>query len=589
MQVTNIQPNTFTIDDEHFLLNGAPYRILSGALHYFRVLPAQWRDRLLKLKAMGLNTVETYVAWNLHEPVPGTFSFDGRLDLAAFVALAQELGLYVIVRPGPFICAEWEFGGLPAWLLADPDMEVRCCYAPYLAAVRRFYTALLPQLLPLQIQHGGPIIAMQVENEYGSYGSDQQYVAWVRTLMLELGVETLLFTSDGATDHMLTHGTLPNVFKTANFGSRAREEFAKLRDYQPRGPLMCMEFWNGWFDHWGEPHHTRDAADAAQALDDVMASGASVNVYMFHGGSNFGFMNGANTDLITRAYQPTVNSYDYDAPLNEAGEPTDKFFAFRAVLERYIDLPPMLLPAPAYKLPHTALRFTASVSLADVLPALSAPRSDIVPRSMERLGQNYGFVLYRTELRHPAGKVTLSVERVHDRAQVFINGVEVGVLERDVNTTLDVELPAGPVRLELLVENMGRVNYGPDLHDRKGLLGWVRLGINKLYHWTMFPLPLQDLAALGFTPGAATQGPAFHRASFTVVSPGDCFVALPGWDKGVVWVNGFNLGRYWKRGPQQALYLPGPLLHAGDNEVIILELHGEHGGDGILRPHAACN
>ncbi len=575
-----MQNPSFTISGDRFMLNGAPLRVLSGALHYFRVVPGQWRDRLLKLKAMGLNTVETYVAWNLHEPRPGAFRFDGALDLPAFIRLAQELGLYVIVRPGPYICAEWEFGGLPAWLLADPAMEVRCCYPPYLAAVRRFYTALLPQLLPLQAQHGGPILAMQVENEYGSYGSDAQYVEWVRALMVELGVATLLFTSDGATDHMLAHGTLPDVFKTANFGSRADGEFAKLREYQPRGPLMCMEFWNGWFDHWGEPHHTREAADAAQALDEVLASGASVNVYMFHGGTNFGFMNGANTDLETRAYQPTVNSYDYDAPLSESGEPTAKFHAFRKVIERYVDLPPMALPPPAARLPSTTVRFTGSTALADALPALAAPRHDIVPRAMESLGQDYGFILYRSDIVHPPGRVVLSVERVHDRAQVFVNGVEAGVVERNGGGTLELDLPAGPVRLELLVENMGRVNYGPDLQDRKGLLGWVRLGINKLYHWTMFPLPLDELSALRFGT-AACAGPAFHRAVFDVTEPADSFLSLPGWNKGVAWINGFNLGRYWERGPQQALYVPAPLLRTGENELIVFELHGGT-GDAVL-------
>ncbi|HEX8601574.1 MAG TPA: beta-galactosidase family protein [Pseudoduganella sp.] len=577
-------PPSFTISGDRFMLNGAPLRVLSGALHYFRVVPGQWRDRLLKLRVMGLNTVETYVAWNLHEPRPGEFRFDAGLDLAAFVRLAQELGLYVIVRPGPYICAEWEFGGLPAWLLADQAMEVRCCHAPYLEAVRRFYTALLPRLLPLQVQYGGPILAMQVENEYGSYGSDRQYLEWLRALMVELGVEAPLFTSDGATDHMLTHGTLPDVFMTANFGSRAQGEFAKLREFQPGGPLMCMEFWNGWFDHWGEPHHTRDAADAAQALDEVLAAGASVNVYMFHGGTNFGFMNGANTDLVTRAYQPTVNSYDYDAPLSEAGEPTAKFHAFRKVIEQYVDLPPLALPPPSPKLPPTAARFTGSLALANALPVLATPHHDIAPRTMESLGQDYGFLLYRTTVVHPAGKVTLSVERVHDRAQVFVDGVEAGVLARDGGGTLDIDVPGGPFTLDLLVENMGRVNYGPDLQDRKGLLGWVRLGINKLYHWTMLPLPLGDLSALRFATGSRPQpaatplaGPAFHRAVFDVAAPGDSFLSLPGWNKGVAWVNGFNLGRYWKQGPQAALYVPAPLLQAGENELIVFELHGAAG------------
>lgn len=566
----------FRIEGGGFVLDGRPFRILSGALHYFRIPPAYWEDRLRKLRAMGLNTVETYVAWNVHEPRPGQFDFGGMADLVRFVETAQALGLYVIVRPGPFICAEWEFGGLPAWLLADPDMEVRCCYPPYLAAVRRFYDALLPRLLPLQIQRGGPVIAMQVENEYGSYGSDQAYLAWLRGLMVDLGVETLLFTSDGATDHMLTHGTLDGVWKTANFGSRAREEFATLRRYQPNAPLMCMEFWNGWFDHWGEPHHTRDAIDAAAALDEIMAAGASVNVYMFHGGTSFGFMNGANTDLETRRYQPTVNSYDYDAPLSEDGEPTAKYHAFRKVIGKYVDLPPLVLPAAVPRLDLGPIRFTGYAALADNVARLGTTIEAAAPRSMEALGQSYGYTLYRTRTRHPAGLVRLSAERVHDRAQVFVDGVPVGVLERDGPLAIDVDLPGGPCVIELLVENQGRVNYGPDLQDRKGLLGWVRLGINKLYHWEMVPLPLRDLDPLAF--GAyderPTDRPGFHRAAFDVAAPGDCFLDLSGWTKGVAWLNGFNLGRYWERGPQRRLYVPAPLLRQGRNELIVFEQHG---------------
>ena len=563
----------FTVTGPHFTLDGRPLRLLSGAIHYFRVHPAQWEDRLRKLQAMGLDTVETYVAWNLHEPRPGAFDFAGGLDIVAFVELAQSLGLHVIVRPGPYICAEWELGGLPAWLLRDPHMALRCSYGPYLDAVARFLDALLPRLAPLQAGRGGPILAMQVENEYGSYGSDRAYLEWLERALRERDIDCLLFTSDGATDPMLTHGTLPHVLKTANFGSRAAQEFAKLREYQPDGPLMCMEFWNGWFDHWGEPHHTRDAADAAQALDEVLAAGASVNVFMFHGGTSFGFMNGANTDLATGAYQPTVNSYDYDAPLAEDGQPGSKFEAFRAVIARHVDVAPPPLPAPSPRLASGPIVLDEAVSLAAALPLLSAPQVDVVPRTMEHLGQNTGFVLYRCRPVHPRGRVTLSAERVHDRAQVFVDGVERGVLERDGTHTLEIDWPGGAATLELLVENCGRVNYGPFLHDRKGLLGWVRLGINVLTHWHMFPLPLEDVGALPFVSAAPPAGPAFHRAQFDVATPGDCFLELPGWTKGVAWINGFNLGRHWSRGPQTALYVPAPLLRAGRNELVVLELH----------------
>lgn len=565
----------FTVAHNDFLLDGRPHRVLSGALHYFRVLPQQWEDRLLKLKAMGLNCVETYVAWNLHEPQPGEFDFTGGLDLPAFVRLAGSLGLHVIVRPGPYICAEWEFGGLPAWLLADPDMALRCMYPPYLDAVARFLDALLPPLLPLQAGQGGPVIAMQVENEYGSYGSDQAYLRWLEQALRARGVDTLLFTSDGATDFMLTHGTVPHVLKTANFGSRAAGEFAKLREYQPNGPLMCMEFWCGWFDHWGEPQHLRAAADAAQALDEVLSVGASVNVFMFHGGTSFGFMNGANTDLETGAYQPTVGSYDYDAPLSEDGQPTAKFHAFRDVIARHVDLPPLQLPPPGPRFALDEVLLPTSVPLMESLNVLSSPHATVVPRPMESFGQNYGFVLYRHRLNHPPGPTVLHLEKLHDRAQVFLNGIEVGTLERNQPLSLALTVPSGEATLDILVENLGRVNYGPQLADRKGLLGLVRLGTHTVLHgWQTWPLPLNDLSNLAFKPsGAVLTGPTFFSGEFDVPTPGDSFLSVQGGTKGVAWVNGFNLGRYWDRGPQTALYVPAPLLNIGRNRLTVLELH----------------
>lgn len=584
-------PSTFAVCGDDFVLNGQPVQLLSGALHYFRVLPEQWEDRLLKLKALGLNTVETYVAWNLHEPRPGEFCFEGGLDLVAFVQLAQRLGLWVIVRPGPYICAEWEFGGLPAWLLADGDMALRCSYPPYLAAVDRFFAALLPRLAPLQITEGGPILAMQVENEYGSYGSDQDYLAWTEASLRRHGVRVLLFTSDGPTDHMLTHGTLPHLLKTGNFGSRVPSELAKLREHQPRGPLMCMEFWNGWFDHWGEPHHTRDGEDAARCLGQILEAGASVNIFMVHGGTSFGFMNGANTDLKTGAYQPTVNSYDYDAPLAEDGSVTPKFIAMKAVILGHLraqaqardlpapELPPLPPEAPRFDLQGLAL--APCQPWFEALQGLAPTRTDVYPRSMEQLGQDYGFTLYRCRVRHPKGPVTLSVQAVHDRAQVFVDGRPVGLLERNGPLSLALEWPGGEATLELLVENQGRVNYGPQLQDRKGLLGWVRLGINVLQRWEHFALPLAELppgAAQAREAGSVQTGlPQFFSADFEVDEPGDCFVRLNGGHKGQVWINGFNLGRHWVCGPQLALYLPWPLLRQGRNTLTVLELQPEAG------------
>lgn len=335
-------------DRDGFALDGQPFRILSGALHYFRVVPEQWDARLALLRAMGLNTVETYVAWNLHEPRPGQYDFTGRLDLERFITAAAGHGLKVLVRPGPYICAEWEFGGLPAWLLKDPAIRLRCSHPGYLAAVDRWFDALLPRIVPHLAEQGGPVIALQVENEYGSYANDAAYLRHLAQGLRRRGAGSLLFTSDGPTDAMLQGGTMAGVLPTANFGDRAADSFEVLRRYSPDGPPVCMEYWNGWFDHWGERHHTRDAADAAKVLDEMLAAGASVNLYMAHGGTNFGYLNGAN--LEDGRLRPTVTSYDYDAAISESGEPTEKFWAFREVLGRYTELPPAPVVAAAERL-----------------------------------------------------------------------------------------------------------------------------------------------------------------------------------------------------------------------------------------------
>jgi beta-galactosidase len=562
-----------TISGNQFHLDGQPFRILSGAMHYFRVHPDYWEDRLVKLRAMGLNTVETYVAWNLHEPRPGEFHFDGGLDLERYLKLAGELGLKAIVRPGPYICSEWDLGGLPSWLLAGPGMRLRCAYSPYLVAVDRFFGALLPRLAPLQITHGGPVIAVQVENEYGSFGNDKTYLRHLEEALRSQGIDVLLFTSDGPSDQMLQFGTLPHIFKTVNFGSKAVESFSKLREYQPEGPLFCAEFWNGWFDHWGEAHHTRDPQDAASALIEVLDLGASVNLYMFHGGTNFGLMSGAN-EAPYPDYQATITSYDYDAPLDEAGDPTPKYFAFRDVLGRYTTLPDLPLPEPSPKLALGPVVMGESAGLFETLEMLSHAVSSATPESMERLGYNVAFILYRAQVDAPGLKAPLTIRDVHDRAQVFLRGNLVGVLEREFHqNTLDVEIPSNGAQLDILVENMGRVNYGSGLADRKGITDAVLLGQQLVYDWKIYPIRLGNLSALPFTPVQNTNGPAFFRGLISVAEPRDTFLSLPGWNKGLAWINGFCLGRYWNRGPQKTLYVPAPYLRAGVNELIVFELH----------------
>ncbi|WP_425436499.1 glycoside hydrolase family 35 protein [Paenibacillus herberti] len=564
-----------TIQGKQLMLGEQPFRILSGAIHYFRVVPQYWEDRLLKLKACGFNTVETYVPWNLHEANEGQFNFVGMADLEKFTQLAGELGLYVIVRPSPYICAEWEFGGLPAWLLADPGMRLRCHHKPFLDKIDAYFDDLIPRLTPFLSTKGGPIIAMQIENEYGSYGNDKAYLNHLKQALIERGVDVLLFTSDGPEDFMLQGGMVEGVWETVNFGSRSAEGFAKLLEYQPDQPLMCMEYWNGWFDHWGEQHHTRDAADVAKVLDDMLAANASVNFYMFHGGTNFGFYSGAN---YPDKLQPTITSYDYDSPLSESGDLTEKYHAVREVIGKYTDLGPLELPAPIAKKSYGTVNMTGQAKLLASLDGLSSPIQSVCPEPMEQFGQNYGFIMYTTHLSGPRPASRLNLQEVHDRAHIFIDGKFKGIIERaDKEHDIVFDVPAGGVELTILVENMGRINYGPQMKDAKGITEGVRHGLQFLFDWTVRPLPLDDLSKLNFdsVDGESEKNqPSFYLGEFTVDEPADTFLSMKGWTKGVAYINGFNLGRYWEIAPQETLYIPGPLLRKGNNEIVVFELHG---------------
>ncbi|MGO4458138.1 beta-galactosidase family protein [Streptomyces sp. M-16] len=566
-----------------FRLDDRPFRIVSGALHYFRVHPGQWADRLHKARLLGLNTVETYVPWNLHARRRGEFRLDGGLDLPRFLHLAAAEGLHVLLRPGPYICAEWEGGGLPSWLLAEEDIALRSRDPRFLRAVDEYLGALMPPLLASLGSRGGPVLAVQLENEYGAYGDDPGYLAHLARLLRRHGVDVPLFTCDQPSD--LARGGLEGVLRTANFGSRAETGLARLREHQPAGPLMCSEFWIGWFDRWGGTHAVRDAGDAAAELDRLLAAGASVNIYMFHGGTNFGFTNGAN-DKGT--YRPTVTSYDYDALLDEAGDPTPKYTAFREVIAKHAPVPDEPVPTPAPKLGHGPVALTECAPLLAQADLLGSAVEAARPLTMEELGQDFGFVLYETRLPD-RGPAVLQAEDVRDRAQVFVDGQPVGVLEREGRAhALAFAVPRPGARLTVLVENQGRVNYGPGVHDRKGLLGRTLVGGREPALWSSRALPLDDLAGLSFTasdPKSPPVGPAFHRGHVDVERPADTFLALEGWTKGNVWVNGFALGRYWSRGAQATLYVPAPVLRAGRNEITVLELHASTTRTVELRDH----
>lgn len=571
----------FSIQDRHFMRLGKPHVIISGEMHYPRVPRDYWRDRLRKARAMGLNTIQTYVFWNLHEPQPGRFDFSGNLDIATFIRIAREEGLDVIVRPGPYVCTELDFGGFPAWLLRTPGIRVRSLDPRFLRASESYMQRLGGELMPLQSTRGGPIVMVQVENEYGSFGNDHDYMAAIEQQIRAAGFDVPLFTSDGPSRRMLEGGTLPGITPVINFAGPiqdAQEAFATLQEFRAGIPRMVGEYWAGWFDHWGEPHHTTDVAQEAGAIDWMLGQGISVNLYMFHGGTSFGWQAGANQSATT-PYRSDTTSYDYDAPLDEAGRPTKKYFALREVIRKHLPkgdkLPPVPESPPTIAIPRFTLNM--AISLSDALPALATPVSAKYPRAMEDLGQNYGFVLYRTTLKNDAsGK--LEVDEARDYAVVMGNGTILGTLDRRFGEKeISIALKRGDT-LDLLVENMGRVNFSEKLvGERKGITQSVSFDGKELAEWQMWGLPLSELSRLAFRPATARQsGPAFWQGSFDLDKVGSTYLDMRDWGKGHVWVNGHHLGRYWRIGPQQALHVPGAWLRKGRNEVVVFDI--EAGG-----------
>jgi len=556
---------SFAIGETDFLLDGQPFQVISGALHYFRVHPEHWADRIQKAKAMGLNTIETYVAWNAHEPRRDEWDATGWNDLGRFLDLIAAEGMHAIVRPGPYICAEWHNGGLPVWLTSIPGIGLRRSEPQYLAEVTSYLQRVYEIVAPRQIDRGGNVIFVQIENEYGAYGSDKDYLRTLVDVTKAAGITVPLTTIDQPTDQMLGDGSLPGLHLTGSFGSRAAERLATLREHQPTGPLMCAEFWDGWFDSWGFHHHTTSVDEAAAELDTLLASGASVNFYMVHGGTNFALTNGANDK---GRYSPIVTSYDYDAPLDEAGNPTDKYFAFRDVIARYA-------PVPSGVPSLGAAAPTFDVALASVgkwRAALdAASTSHVAPPTFEELEHGSALVLYETELPE-GGPFVFEVDEVRDQAWVEVDGVAVGSLLRTLHERA-IAIPSG-ARLSVLVEEQGRVNYATRIGEPKGLIGAPRLDGRPLEGWTATPI---DVAALAESVAGRPQWESFAgavglRGSFTLDASTDLFLDTDGWGKGFAFVNGFFLGRYWRNGPQRTLYVPSPVVHAGENSIVVIEL-----------------
>jgi beta-galactosidase len=562
-----------TVKGTNLLLDGKPFRILSGELHYARIPREYWRARLRMARAMGLNTVATYVFWDVHEPKPGVYNFSGNGDLATFVRMAQEEGLYVILRAGPYSCAEWDLGGLPPWLMATPESAraLRTRDPMFMEPVARWVHRLAAEVGPLQYGNGGPIIITQIENEYGNYGSDKAYMEQLHQLYLQVGfTKSLLITADNWRN--IAAGDLPGVFAATNFGignhqggmdALERERFDQ--------PLFVSEYWPGWFDSWGHPHETRAVEPQIEDLEYILRRGVGVNIYMFHGGTSFGYYAGSTGG---KSFLPDVTSYDYDAPLDEAGHPTEKYFAYRKVLAKFNPAP---IPAMPEVPPVVTLRPTELKERASLWDNLPDPISSEDPMPMEHFGQNFGYTLYRTVLhKAPAGE--LAVDEVHDFARVYLDGELAGTIDRRASAHSGLRLPAinEGSRLDILVANDGRINHTHEMRfENKGITHAVSLGSMVLKGWRVYLLPLgepgTDLLPKKYN-SAKIDGPAFYRAKFQLTEVGDMFLDIRRLGKGVVWINGHPIGRYWNLGPQDTLYVPGPWLKQGTNTIEVFDL-----------------
>lgn len=571
--------NTFEIQED-FLLNGRPFKILSGAIHYFRVAPTDWYHSLYNLKALGFNTVETYVPWNLHEPRKGEYHFDGILDLEKFLLTAQELGLYAIVRPSPYICAEWEFGGFPAWLLNE-SARIRSNEVVYLNHVADYYDVLMEKIVPHQLSNGGNILMVQIENEYGSYGEDKDYLRSIHNLMCERGITVPFFTSDGPWRATLRAGSMidEDILVTGNFGSKAKENFDSMQkffsEHDKKWPLMCMEFWDGWFNRWKEPIIQRDPYELAEAVREVLDQG-SINLYMFHGGTNFGFMNGCSARGVIDL--PQITSYDYGAPLNEQGNPTEKYYALQKMIhDNYPDIQQMApLVKPSLEIKNIPL--TNKVSLFATLDTISEPIQSKYPKTMEELGQNTGYLLYRTTIEKDAEEERLRIIDGRDRSQLFVNQkLQATQYQTEIGDDVKVSLPQNDNQIDVLIENMGRVNYGHKLFadtQRKGIRTGVMADLHFITNWQHYCLPLENCKKVDYSKEWQPNQPSFYRYEFNLSEVRDCFIDLSKFGKGIVFVNQTNIGRFWEVGPTLSLYVPGDLLNEGTNEIVIFETEG---------------
>ncbi|HWB91010.1 MAG TPA: beta-galactosidase family protein, partial [Puia sp.] len=593
----------FTFGKTEFLLDGKPFQIISGEMHPARIPREYWRQRILMAKAMGCNTIAVYVFWNYLESSPGNFDFrTGNRDVAAFIRLCQAEGLWVLLRPGPYVCGEWDWGGLPPYLLKIPDIKVRCRDPRYMSAVSRYVTRLCREIVPLQCDHGGPILMVQLENEYGSYANDKGYLRELHGLWQKQGITVPFYTADGPTDFMLEAGNLDGCAIGLDSGG-SDADFAVAAKHNPNVPAFSSETYPGWLTHWKEQWQHPDTAGILKEVGYLLSHHRSLNLYVIHGGTNFGFTAGANAFTPVQ-FQPDVTSYDYDAPIDEQGRATPKYYALRNLIARYTShpLPEVPAPIPVMEIPAFTLR--PYTSLWDHLPPA---KHTATPQCMESLGQTSGMILYRTRLiGHKSGDLTIT--EPHDYAVVYLNGQFIDTVYRD-GGHWTIKLPktdvADPV-LEILVENMGHINFAQYLIDRKGITDRVTLDGMTLMDWETFNLPLTAPPVAGGTAAARAAGERtpgkgaaderapgsgeasagddnpvvrhsdrglFFKGEFTLDHTADTYLDMSGFKKGIVWVNGHNLGRYWYVGPQYHLYCPASWLKKGKNEVVVLDLH----------------
>jgi beta-galactosidase len=569
--------HTFKFSQTEFLLDGKPYQIISGEMHPARIPAEYWRQRIQMAKAMGCNTISAYIFWNYHEQSEGIFDFTSEnRNISEFIKIVQDEGMWLILRPGPYVCAEWELGGIPPYLLRIPDIKFRCLDERYMAAAERYIARLAEEIKPFQITKGGPLLMIEVENEYGSYSNDHDYMKKIRDLWKVDGIEVPTFTGDGPSVKMLEGGTLPGSAVGLDSGT-SDADFALAAKLNPGVPVFSSETYPGWLTHWGEKWAKPDTSDLIKEVKYLMDNKKSFNLYVIHGGTNFGFTAGANSG--GNGYQPDVTSYDYDAPVNEQGLATPKYFALRQLIGSYLPkkqkLP--LVPAPIKCVDIPAFFVDRFTTIWENLPE---PVNSEKPGTFESYGQDYGFILYRTVLQDYK-KGTLTVTDIHDYATVFLNGEYVGALDRMAGIN-SIELPESKVlnpQLEILVEGMGRINYGKNIIDRKGITEEVTLNGNTLLNWKIYNLPMDSKFIYHLrSSGKILNKPGiFFRGTVSLSYTTDTYLDMSSYRKGIVWVNGHNLGRYWDIGPQKRLYCPAPFLKPGLNEIIIFDLHMTEG------------